>query len=49
MQKTILIVDDDEKFIRSLKYNLNEENYKIDYIYTGELLLQKVKEKNTIL
>lgn len=45
MQKTILIVDDDEKFIRSLKYNLNEENYKIDYIYRGELLLQKVKEK----
>lgn len=45
MHKFILIVDDDEKFIQSLKYSFNEQDYKIDDIYTGELLMQRIQVK----
>lgn len=44
MQKTILIVDDDKSFVESLKYNLNEENYKLDCICSCEIMLKKIQE-----
>ena len=44
MQKSILIVDDDKNFIESLKYNLNEANYKLDCISSCKIMLKKVEE-----
>lgn len=43
VHKTILVVDDDEKISDSLKYNFNQELYKIDLNYSLDRVLKKVK------
>ncbi len=43
MYKNILVVDNNEKIKDSLKYNFNEEIYKIDYSYTVDGVLRKVE------
>lgn len=44
MQKTILIVDDDKKFVDSLEYNFNKDNYKLECICNCETMLKKIEE-----
>lgn len=44
MQKSILIVDDDKNFVESLKYNFNEENYKLDCISSCRIMIKKLEE-----
>lgn len=46
MNRDILIVDDDRKFIENLKYILNQDSYKIDSIYTSKPLFKKLKKKD---
>lgn len=46
MLRHILIVDDDKNFIESLKYNFDEEEYRIDYVRNGDVLLRKKREKS---
>ena len=43
VHKTILVVDDNEKISESLKYNFNEELYKIDYSYRVDRVLKKIE------
>lgn len=45
MNKEILIADEDKRFIDNLKYILNEDDYKLDCIYTSDILLQKIENK----
>lgn len=41
----ILIVDDNKNFVDSLRYNFDEEDYKIDCVQSGDVLLNKEKGK----
>lgn len=45
MQKDILVLDEDKKFTNNLKYILNEDEYKLDCIYTSKILSKKLEEK----
>jgi len=41
--KKILVVDDEKDIVELLQYNLENENYKVDFAYSGEKCLEKVK------
>lgn len=46
MKGNILIVDKDKTFTDGLKYSLEQDNYSVDIIGLGEMVLDKINGKN---
>lgn len=45
MKGSILIVDNDKIFAEGLKYSLEQDNYLIDILNSGELVLDKLRDR----
>lgn len=43
MSERILIIDDEENIVELLKFNLELNNYEVDFAYDGKLGMQKIK------
>lgn len=44
MDERILIIDDEENIVELLKFNLELNNYEVEFAYDGKLGMQKIKD-----
>lgn len=44
MDERILIIDDEENIVELLKFNLELNNYEVDFAYDGKIGMQKIKD-----